>query len=433
MRGNRSRHRSRNTKSKSLHDDLLLAAASTPAAPDTADPINDEKAKLEMSHMMLLREVWESGDDLMELILLHLPRDHFLYQHRIVLMLTSKRMRRLAWLTVTSLTRRTKHVHAQLAFALPTAVLNHAEVAATWDPVGGIRHDEAFLPHAVLQICPRLKVLRLPGSRLESLQGLPSSIQSLDLSSCNKLTDIAPLRGLANLKILDFGCCAKLEDLGPAFQIRSNQHHDNNDEGDNPLGTVSSFGLASSLTFLDIQGTSVEDISPLRSCLGLKGLILEKCKVKSLDPLSRCTTLTSLNAACTMIEDLSALLALPNLISILAPATPLKSIECMSSFACKATLEMLCLSCTDIEDVDSLHGFRNLIKLFLGSTLIRSLGSLRSCTKLMCLDIIGTGIEHLQADVPPLSCLKRLQLLNYSQEHQGLLQPCKSLALSSRT
>ena len=77
--------------------------------------------------------------------------------------------------------------------------------------------------------------------------------------------------------------------------------------------SVEPLGELSDLTWLDISGTSVDDITPLRNANKLKTLRANGILVEDLSALKYCLTLEELEVANTTIDDLSVLAYLSNL------------------------------------------------------------------------------------------------------------------------
>ena len=141
----------------------------------------------------------------------------------------------------------------------------------------------------------------------------------------------------------------------------------------------------SDLTWLDISGTSVEDISPLRNANKLKTLRANNTLIGDLSALKYCLTLEELEVSNTIINDLSVLAYLPN-------------------------LRKINISDTQINRTNSLKNCPNLTSLNLGGTRIPNINVVQDLPLLKCLDISNTAVR----DLSPVSSLKDLQSLNIS-------------------
>ena len=141
----------------------------------------------------------------------------------------------------------------------------------------------------------------------------------------------------------------------------------------------------SDLTWLDISGTSIEDLAPVRNLNKLEVLHANSTLIEDLSSLKYNITLKELEVANTTIDDLSVLTALRN-------------------------LEKLDVSNTQINRLTPLKSCPNLISLNVGGTRISNVGILHDLAKLKSLDISNTTIR----DLSPIAGLKDLQNLNIS-------------------
>ncbi len=141
----------------------------------------------------------------------------------------------------------------------------------------------------------------------------------------------------------------------------------------------------SDLTWLDLSGTSIEDLAPVRNLNKLEVLRANSTLVEDLSVLKYNITLKELEVANTTIDDLSVLTTLRN-------------------------LEKLNLANTQINRLTLLKNCPNLVSLNLSGTPISNVGILHDLVKLKSLDISNTTIR----DLSPLAGLKDLQSLNIS-------------------
>ena len=141
----------------------------------------------------------------------------------------------------------------------------------------------------------------------------------------------------------------------------------------------------SDLTWLDISGTSVDDLSPLRNANKLKTLQANGTLVEDLSALKYCLTLEELEAARTTLDDLSVLDNLPN-------------------------LQKINLSDTQVSRINGLKNCPNLTVLNLGGSRISNIAIVQDLPLLKSLDISNTAVR----DLNPVSTLKDLQSLNIS-------------------
>ena len=149
----------------------------------------------------------------------------------------------------------------------------------------------------------------------------------------------------------------------------------------------------SDLTWLDVSGTSIEDLSPVRNLNKLKVLRANSTLIEDLTALKYNITLEELEIANTTIEDLSVLASLRNLLK-------------------------LNLNNTQVNRISNLKSCPNLTSLNLGSTRIANVGVLQDLSQLKSLDISNTSVR----DLGPISNLKDLQSLNISGSAVSNLQ-----------
>ena len=162
--------------------------------------------------------------------------------------------------------------------------------------------------------------------------------------------------------------------------------------------SVEPLGELSDLTWLDISGTSVDDITPLRNANKLKTLRANGILVEDLSALKYCLTLEELEVANTTIDDLSVLAYLPN-------------------------LQKINLYNTQVSRVNGLKNCPNLTSLNLGGTRIPNIGIVQDLPLLKSLDISNTAVR----DLTPVSTLKDLQSLNISGSAISNLQALSEL------
>ena len=154
----------------------------------------------------------------------------------------------------------------------------------------------------------------------------------------------------------------------------------------------------SDLAWLDISGTSIDDISPLRNANKLKTLHANSTLIEDLSALKYCLTLEELEVANTTIDDLSVLANLPN-------------------------LQKINLSGTQVGRVNGLKNCPHLTVLNLGGTRIPNIAIVQDLPLLKSLDISNTAVR----DLTPVATLKDLQNLNISGSAVANLQPLNEL------
>lgn len=175
----------------------------------------------------------------------------------------------------------------------------------------------------------------------------------------------------------------------------------------------------SDLTWLDISGTSVNEISPLRNANKLKTLRANNTLVNDLSSLKYCLTLEELEVANTTVDDLSVLVNLPNLQKINLSGTPVSRIQGLKNCP---NLISLNLSGTRIPNISVVQDLPLLRNLDISNTAVRDLGPVSSLKDLQSLNISGTAITNLQA----LNELDNLRELYCSNTSINDLSPLKN-------
>ena len=149
--------------------------------------------------------------------------------------------------------------------------------------------------------------------------------------------------------------------------------------------TLDPLSELSDLTWLDISGTSIEDLSPIRNLNKLKVLRANNTLIDDISTLKYNVTLEELEVDSTSVEDLGVLTSLRK-------------------------LQKLSLGNTKVKRITNLKGCSDLVSLNLSGTYISNVGILQDLTQLKVLDISNTAVS----DLGPISNLKDLQSLNIS-------------------
>ncbi|MBV8868620.1 MAG: leucine-rich repeat domain-containing protein, partial [Acetobacteraceae bacterium] len=164
---------------------------------------------------------------------------------------------------------------------------------------------------------------------------------------------------------------------------------------------------ANAVTALNLSGTHITDLTPLKNLTGLRTLNLSKTHIIDLTPLKNLTALRTLILNETRIRDLEPLRGLTGL----------------------TTLGLYKLGKVDVAPIAALS---RLEALDLSWTYIRDLEPLRALTTLHSLDLAGTDVERGQLwtkveDLEPLRGLTALRRLNLSWTHVQDLEPLRGL------
>jgi len=177
----------------------------------------------------------------------------------------------------------------------------------------------------------KIKGLGFYGTRLNDLSGIRGMIwlESLSVAGHPTLTDISPVKGLINLKVLNAEKC-QIVDITPLEKLAKLESLNLNY---NPIEKVPDLSALTKIKGLGFYRTRLRDLSgikgmtwleslsiaghptlididPIKNLTNLKTLNIEKCQIKDIKPLQRLAKLETLNLTHNRIEvvpDLSAL------------------------------------------------------------------------------------------------------------------------------
>lgn len=178
-----------------------------------------------------------------------------------------------------------------------------------------------------------------------------------------------------------------------------------------------------SLTYLSIKDTKINDVTSLRNLTDLVHLDLSNTNINNIDALKYCRSLEWLDLSNTPVEDISVLQNMPSLsylnlnttwVTDLSPITNLSSLTELKSARTKVTstaplknlkqLTRLNLKQTAVHNLEGLQALKNLQVLNLDSTNIVDLAPLTDLTDLEILSINFTSVSSLK----PLRGLNKL-------------------------
>jgi Leucine-rich repeat (LRR) protein len=174
----------------------------------------------------------------------------------------------------------------------------------------------------------------------------------------------------------------------------------------------------SDLTWLDISGTSIDDLSPVRNLNKLKVLRANSTLIEDITALKYNLSLEELEVANTIVENLGTLTSLRNLQKLNLAETQVSRISNLKSCT---NLTSLNLSGTRIANVGILQELPQLKSLDISNTSVRDLGPISNLKDLQSLNISGSAISNLQA----LSEMENLRELYCSNTSIRDLSPLK--------
>lgn len=200
-------------------------------------------------------------------------------------------------------------------------------------------------------------------------------------------------------------------------QVTQKQHVDLSDIAE--IISVEPLSELSDLTWLDISGTSVDDIAPLRNANKLKVLRANGTLIEDLSALKYCLALEELEVANTTLDNLSVLANLPNLQKINLSDTQVSRVNNLKSCP---NLTSLDLSGTRISNIGIVQDLPLLKSLNISNTAVRDLSPVSTLKDLQNLNISGSAITNLSA----LSAMDNLRELYCSNTAIGDLTPLKN-------
>jgi Leucine-rich repeat (LRR) protein len=176
----------------------------------------------------------------------------------------------------------------------------------------------------------------------------------------------------------------------------------------------------SSLQQLWLEGTGVSDLEPLRGLSSLQGLWLGGTGVSDLEPIKGLTSLQWLDLHGTGVSDLEPIKGLSSLQRLYLEGTGVSNLEPIKGLT---SLQWLYLGGTGISDLEPIKGLTGLQWLWLRGTKVTYLEPIKGLSSLQVLDLEGTGVSDLE----PIKGLSSLQWLWLGGTGVSDLEPIKAL------
>ena len=245
-----------------------------------------------------------------------------------------------------------------------------------------------------------LKKLELQSRGIQDLTGLQfaTNMDRLVLAPWgeegNQVSDLSPIAGLVNLKVLDlFG--NNVSDLSPLA------------------------GLIN-LEWLTFERNNVSDLLPLAGLINLRFLGFSKGNVSDLSPLAGLINLEGLKFHDGNVSDLSPLAGLVNLKRVDSWNSPLSD---LSPLAGLTKLEKIDFCHGDISDLTPLAGLTGLKELYFVANEISDISPLAGLTELTRLNFESNDIS----DISPLAGLTGLTWVNVAKNEISDFSPLSGL------
>lgn len=206
--------------------------------------------------------------------------------------------------------------------------------------------------------------------------------------------------------------------------------------GNQSISNLEPLGKISALRDVNISGTPVSDLMPLRNLNNLQKLDLSNTLVTSLEPLRYCTQLQELKMKGTDIDDLSVLPTFTALTSLDISGTNVTLLDQLSDLT---GMKDLRLSHTGVKDLSPISNMRQMELLNISVTRVENLDALKNMSALKILLSDSTAVKSLV----PLDNLTGLQkvyfdnskitqseALNFLKKHPGVSLVYKSAELA---
>ncbi len=212
-----------------------------------------------------------------------------------------------------------------------------------------------------------------------------SSIEALDLSNNQYITDIEPLSQLSSLQVLSLAN-TNVTDLSPIRNLTELVELDlSNTNVDDisalkysdkltklkldrtPVSDISVLERMTRLEHLDISKTLVTDFNVLSNQVALKYLNLEATQIANLSPIDSLTNLSEVNASRSLVQNVSPLRGLKNLTVLRLDSTQVSFIKPLSELV---NLRILHVNQTMITDLSALQDLPNIERIYCDQTQI---------------------------------------------------------------
>lgn len=177
------------------------------------------------------------------------------------------------------------------------------------------------------------------------------------------------------------------------------------------------------LARVNLDGTQVSDLSPLRGLSELWSVSADDTRVADLSPLAGMTGLRTLWLNRTPVADLAPLADLRSLEYLLledtavSDLTPLRRLRTLSNLSLHGA--------AGVADISALADTGNLLLLSLDRTAVADIGPVRALRRLARLSVAGTAVQ----DVSPLAGLAHMAGLFLTRSQVADLRPLQNLSL----
>lgn len=308
----------------------------------------------------------------------------------------------------------TNEVWEITSFTVPTEAENLNDLRYMTHLESLTIHDQAIDSLGFLTSLSALKTLDLTGCRFNSENltyiGTLVNLSTLILDNCS-LSTLTGIESLKALTVLDLSNNT-IRNLDPIGGLQSLKHIELDH---NAVTDISVLGMLPNLETLDISYNAVTSVAPLVACIKLTKLNLETNSVTTLSGLESVSTLTHLYAAQNKLTDVSNLGECIGLIELDLSNNSISDIQSLSSlskleilyFANNSVTELpkwadgcplrsIDGSYNQLESIASLKNMGQLTHIFMDYNKITSVKELKSCYKLVQVNIYGNAISGVE-------------------------------------
>ena len=239
---------------------------------------------------------------------------------------------------------------------------------------------------------------KIEGQGIRDLTGLQfaTNLSSIRIEG-SKVSDLAPIAGLTQLKIIDIDFTDPPSIIHDAKQL----------------------SRLVNLTFLALHG--VEDLTPLAGLPKLEELFVSHSNIRDLSPLAGLINLELIHMSGALISDLSPLAGLTKLEHVYLPGGDIADLTPLAGLT---QLEELYLHHNSISDISPIAGLTNLKRLDLSRIdILSDISPLATLSNLELLSLPNNNIS----DISALARLTNLTWLNVSQNEISDLSPLDGL------
>jgi len=228
--------------------------------------------------------------------------------------------------------------------------------------------NHTFVDYTPLTSLKKLKTLSIQENSqatnanvqiLEKLIGL----KEINISKCDKITNISFLSGAKNLKELYAENCKVLTDISGVetlLKIKTISLKNS------PIEDLSALANKENLRDLDISNTKVTNLSPLQTCVAMYKLDLSSTSITSLAPLSSMENLKKIDLSNTSVSSISGIEKLESLKTINISGSKITSLD---EFKTQKYTQEIIFNNTAISDIKPIYEAEKISYIYITKTI----------------------------------------------------------------